>query len=262
MSKNAVTTTKKNLPATNEMFNEFERDQSAGFENVTSKDMALPFIQVIQSNSPQVIAGTAKPGEFWHVVKKISLGKEIKVIPVNFQKVYIEWQAREAGGGFVQYHFDEKILEQAPRNDMNRNVLPNGNYIQTTAYHFCLLLVDGVPEPVIISLASTQLKNSRKWLAVARGLKLKVNDNIITPPMYAYEYTINTVVESNSKGSWFGYNIFSPVQLTDISLYQLARAFYTETSSDIEKVLPAAPIDDEETAEKTEAELANETDEF
>lgn len=266
MNKKTPAVKENSLPAQNSMYAQFEQDASEGFENVTAQDMALPFIHVIQSNSPQVMADTAKPGEFWHVVKKQSLGKTIKVIPVNFQKVYIEWQSRESGGGFVAYHFDESILQSAPRDENNRNTLPNGNYISTTAYHFCLLLNDGIPEPVIISLSSTQLKNSRRWLSMARNLKLNIGDKIITPPMYSHIYTIETILESNSKGSWFGCNIHSPKLLneSEINFYQMAQVFYKETSEDITKVMPAAPIDGDEPTSNidNEEKLSNETEAF
>lgn len=242
MAKSAVV---KTAPIDAEMYKTFQEDQGAGFENVTGQDVAMPFVYILQSNSPQVADDKGKPGEFWHTVKKQSLGKKLKVVPVTFRKMYVEWVPRESNGGFVAYHDDPEILNTCTRNDKNQDVLPNGNYIVTTAYHFCLNITEDNPEAIIISMSSTALKHSRRWMSMARGIKLNIEGKIFTPPLFSHSYIIEPLKESNNKGSWFGFHIHTPEIITSAmgDVYQLSKGLSKEAGEDISKMLPTTAED-------------------
>lgn len=142
--------------------------------------------------------------------------------------------------------------------------MPNGNLIVTTAYHFALLLTDDIPEPVIITMSSTQLKNSRRWLTTARGLKLNINGKLITPPMYSHIYEISTEKESNSKGTWYSYNISNPTILQNEQkhLYELGKSFNKESMTDLANLIPQKPNTEESLTQSTDTSVVDNTDAF
>lgn len=236
-----------NVPATQGFMEDLGQ---SGFENVRPEDIAIPFIRVLQSNSPQCHGPTKLPGavagEFYNTVTHVRYKDHITVIPCAFQKVYIEWVPREQGGGFVKEHIDSAILNGTKKNEKNVDVLPNGNLIVPTAKHWCLLVKeDGGFERIVLSMTSTQLKKSRNWLSQMLSLQVSYNGKKFTPPMYSHSYAISAVEESNDRGSWYGYIVGNPVlyaqEPKNVELYQDAKKFYSDVTSGAVK--SAAPVE-------------------
>lgn len=222
---------------------------SSGFENVKSEDISIPFIKILQAMSPQVKGSTKIPGasdgDFFNTVTEAVYKGEITIIPCVYQKAFVEWVPREQGGGFVKQHFDSAILTQTKKNEKNADVLPNGNHIVTTAYHYCLIVKeDGSFERVVLSLTSTQLKKSRRWLSQMMSLMINVNGKKITPPMYSHTYKVTTAEESNDFGTWYGFHFGNPSMLQSKDLYLDAKKFHHDVTSGIVKTAEPHELDD------------------
>jgi hypothetical protein len=247
--KSVATVPPAELPATAGFMDDLG---NSGFENVRPEDIAIPFIRVLQSNSPQChgpekIPG-AMAGQFYNTVTHAVYKDHIDIIPCAFQKVFIEWTPREQGGGFIKEYLDSSILSGTKKNDKNVDVLPNGNVLIPTAKHWCLLLKeDGGFERAVLSLTSTQLKKSRNWLSQMLSLQISFKGKKFTPPMYSHSYTVTATEESNDLGSWYGYKIGNPVLYAqdpkNADLYQDAKKFYSDVTSG--SVKSAVPVDAE-----------------
>ena len=233
-AKNLPATTKKNLPVANiddQML--IDAQGSTGFEDMGADDIAIPFVMILQALSPQVrgqarVKG-ASEGDFFNTVTNEILGGSIAVIPCAYEKAYVEWVPRNKGGGFVRKHSTPDILNQTERNEDNCDMLPNGNQIVATAYHYCLLVKeDETTEQVVISLTSTQLKKSRRWNSSMIALKMKYKGKILTPPMYSHIYEAATVEESNDFGQWVGWIFGNPEKITNSELYLTAKKFHED----------------------------------
>ena len=74
---------------------------------------------------------------------------------------------------------------------------------------YCLLLGnDGMFQPVIIDMKSTQLKVSRRWKTQIAMQKIKAPDGQLkTPALFATIWKFTTIEESNDMGSWFNWSI-------------------------------------------------------
>lgn len=215
---------------------------NSGFEGMGPEDIAIPFIAILQSGSPQV-RGKSKikgcnEGDFFNTVTQENYGNEIKLISCIYQKAYVEWVTRDNGGGFVKQHLDSSILDKTNRDDRGRDMLKNGNQIVTTAYHYCVLVKKNTPERVVIGFTSTQLKKSRKWNSQMMSLQIKNGDKILTPPMYSHIYTAGTVEESNDLGTWTGWSISNPVPISDLDVYNYAKKFRSDVSKGTIKTAP------------------------
>src|ERR1043165_469587 len=81
----------------------------AGFETVKSSDLSIPFLQVLQSNSPQVEDQKpegSQPGLIFNSVTG-ELSTKVVFQPVYTQDMYVEWVPRNKGGGFVEAHLPD-----------------------------------------------------------------------------------------------------------------------------------------------------------
>lgn len=220
---------------------EMAQDAGAGFESTDQDSYAIPFISILQSNSPQVkksdgayIQG-AEEGVLYNNVSN-EIMEEATVIPCAYRRVWIEWRSRDEGGGFVKSHDEEP---QEPQDE--------DNVIKDTRMHYCLLIKeDGGIEPCVISMASTQIKKSRKWMTVMNQIKAGSQDNPFTPPMYASMFRLTTVPESNDQGSWMGWAIERIGWVQQPSLYRQAKQFHkTVTAGQVEVRHDQAPVDED-----------------
>ena len=198
-----------------------------GFEQMGANDLALPFLKVLGQLSPQVTQGDpafiadARPGMIFNsVTQDLFDGQRgIEIVPCYYKLEYLEWTDRQEGANAPvnTYPADSDILSQTKRDEQNLDRLPNGNYIQETASHFVLRVEDGQPqETALMSMKATQRKKSKMWNSMMRSVKEKRSDGkgFYTPAMFTQRYLLNTVLEKNAKGTWYGWKIshVGPVQ--------------------------------------------------
>ena len=226
-------------------------EQAAGFEGIGIDDMAIPFIQILQSGSPQLKRGEqkidgAEEGDFYNTVTGEVYKGVIKLVPCAYKKSFNEWVPRDNGGGFVKEHLSADILTKTYKNDKYQDMLENGNQIVTTASHFCLLVKeDGTFERVIVPFTSTQLKKSRKWNSIMASRMLsKADGSKFTPRTFAFTYDCESVPESNTHGQWSGWKIGNPEIVQDAEVFTAAKMFSEQVRAGEVEVAP--PSDDGE----------------
>ena len=216
----------------------YEDDANQGFEEANRDSYAIPFLAVLQSGSPQCkksdgayIKG-AEEGMLFNTVSEQTVDGTVgvQIIPVHYKQSFIEWKPRESGGGFVAEHGvadGQSLMKQTTKDKDGHDCLPNGNFLVDTRSHYVLVLKgDGAYEPAVMSMSSTQMKKSRRWMTVMQNLKMTRGDgSSFTPPMFSHQYHVTTVPESNDKGSWFGWKIAIGDKVEDAGLYSSAKSF-------------------------------------
>lgn len=241
-----VAIAKNSLPISADYLEELQNDSGSGFEGVTSADIAIPYYGILQAMSPQVKRGpqqivTAKEGDIYNTVTQevIPADKGIIVIPCVFQKAWVEWVPREKGGGFVEQHQDDGIMAKTVQDDKKNNVLPSGNHIVETAYHYVIRVKeDGSIERAIISMTSTQLKSSRRWIAQQMGIQLKVGERMINPPPFSHTYLFKTSLQQKDSWVWSGWDIGAATLIQDRDLYATAKEFANDIKKGLVKISP------------------------
>jgi hypothetical protein len=214
--------------------NLFEADADKGSQNMTQEDLALPFLKVLGQLSPEVnkrdgkhVEG-AEPGMILNTVTNeiFDGSKGIDVLPVFYERRYVEWQDRGEGKGApVAIHdASSDIMSQTTRDKSYKDRLPNGNYLENTANHYVVVLGKS-PQTALISMKATQLKISRKWNSIMMGIKLQGKNGLFTPPTYSHIYNLKTVQMSNDKGTWFGWEVSKVGPVSDQSVYGIAKSF-------------------------------------
>jgi hypothetical protein len=219
--------------------NMFEADADKGSQNMTQDDLALPFLKVLGQLSPEInkrdgkyVEG-AEPGMILNTVTNeiFDGAKGIDVLPVFYERKYVEWQDRgDSKGAPVAIHNAESdIVSTTTRDKSYKDRLPNGNYLENTANHFVVVLGKS-PQSALISMKSTQLKISRKWNSMMMGIKLQGKNGMFTPPTYSHIYKLKTTQMSNDKGTWFGWDVSKVGPIEDKSVYESAKSFAEKVS--------------------------------
>jgi hypothetical protein len=219
--------------------NMFEADADKGSQNMMQDDLALPFLKVLGQLSPEInkrdgkyVEG-AEPGMILNTVTNeiFDGAKGIDVLPVFYERKYVEWQDRgDSKGAPVAIHNAESdIVSTTTRDKSYKDRLPNGNYLENTANHFVVVLGKS-PQSALISMKSTQLKISRKWNSMMMGIKLQGKNGMFTPPTYSHIYKLKTTQMSNDKGTWFGWDVSKVGPIEDKSVYESAKSFAEKVS--------------------------------
>ena len=212
--------------------NIFEADANAGSQNITQEDLALPFLKVLGQLSPEVnkkdskYTAGAEPGKIYNTVTT-ELYDEINVLPVFYKRQYVEWQDRgtSMGAPVAIHEVNSEVINQSTRDKMNKDRLPNGNYLENTANHFVVLLSGSTPSTALISMKATQLKISKKWNTMMMSTKMKGKNGLFTPPTYSHIYRLKTVQQSNDKGTWYGWDVSKLDTIKDKGAYDVAKNF-------------------------------------
>jgi hypothetical protein len=183
-----------------------------------SSEMQIPFVRVAQSLSPQLnkkkpeyIEGLSTGDAYNTLTGQMWAGeKGLVIIPCYQTTKYLEFVPRESGGGFRgEINANDPILQRTSRNG-SKEILPTGNELVKSDQHFCLIVdEDGMTQPVVVDMKSTQLKVSRRWKTQIAMQKIKhpTTGAIITPPVFATMWLLTTTEETNDKGDFYNWSI-------------------------------------------------------
>jgi len=201
-----------------------------------SSEMQIPFIRILQAMSPQLkkreaqyIEGSEQGDMFNNVTMELFTGEEgVTVVPCFQTTKYLEFVPREQGGGFQgEIPATDPVLQKTTRSGA-KEILPNGHELVKSDQHFCLIVgTDGLTQPVVIDMKSSQLKVSRRWKTQIAMQKIKhpKTGQMVLPPLFATQWKFCTVEESNDQGSWFNYTIEKIGLVEDRDLMLEAKAF-------------------------------------
>lgn len=242
---------------------DFAADAGRGLEGADKASFAIPFLIVLQSNSPQLkTMKEARQGMFMNSITN-ELYESVQVIPCAYQRRFIRWCPRSAGGGYkgelspidvetgkvpglstVQGQYLMDVPPGATPFDKDGKHL--FDHLADTRGHFILMQsVSGAWQPALLALSSTQIKKSKRWMSRIQGLELKDSKGkTFNPPSFSHTYQLTTIEEKNAKGEWWGIviDIVGPVQ--DAGLYAAARRFHESVVSGAVEVAPPADHED------------------
>lgn len=244
--------TTKNVPAVKEKASvpstdvlDFSADAGKGMEGADKSAFAIPFLILLQTNSPQLETNReARAGMLMNTITG-ELFEEITVVPCSYQRKFIRWAPRSQGGGFKGMYAPEDVetgnvegcqlingtyYMDVPKgaSPVDKEGKPAYDHLADTRGHF-LLVQNGEGQwmPAMLSMSSTQVKKSKRWMSLISGIEMKdAKGRAFNPPSFSHMYTITTEKEENAKGSWYGYVIMLDGPVVDPALYRAAKNFY------------------------------------
>lgn len=195
-----------------------------GLDSIGANEVIIPFLALLQGNSPQVTEKTVKgatasmflntaTGQLWPA-DSAEDEEGIVFLPVAREVKWVEWIKREGGGtgGLVtMYDPGDPDLIEHQRDAEGRKIEFVGedgktHQINETYYVYGLILTpDGkdVVSQAVISFSVTKIKPYKKWMTGLTGLKKMGN-----PPMYAVRTRLRSFLDSNSSGQKY-YNFLA-----------------------------------------------------
>jgi hypothetical protein len=215
-----------------------------GSENVTSKNIVIPRLVILQALSPQVNKKKAEfiegseVSDFCNVATGDLYKEAVYVIPCYFITNYLEW-GKNRSGLANNFGDNDSILQKCVKNEKGQNILPSGNEVQETAQWYCLLSPNptGPWERVFFPLKQTGLKHSRKWLTLIQAERVMIKDKAgkeqaWKPPLFWRIWKLSIVGESNDQGDWYTFKPEKKESVLELDpeqkLLNMCKSFYSD----------------------------------
>lgn len=250
---------------------DFSADAGQGLEGSDKSSFAIPFLVMLQANSPQVKdIKEAKAGMILNTITG-ELYDKVNVVPCGFARRYVRWAPRQKGGGYkgdvnpidvetgkvpgMSQHNGMLLMDvpQGVVNPFDKDGKPEYDHLADTRNHFVLVQAStGAWSPALIAMASTQIKKSKAWMSRIKGIEL-VNPRTgkpYNPPSFSHIYTLGAAEEKNAKGSWYGFTIDVNKPIDDANLYAAAKTFHDQVVEG--RVETAAPVPEHDAADATD----------
>lgn len=203
---------------------DFAAMAGAGMENVTSRDILIPRIGILQDLSPQLKASKpeyikgAKRGDICDVGTGKLIGEMLHFLPVYFDMKWIEWKPNREG--LVRIHDTDEMMNRTTLDKMNFNILPSGNIIIPTAQWYGFNITDGVMRQSFIPMSRTQLGPSRKWMTMASEEKIKhSNGSYFQAPLFYRGWQLKSVEKTDGQNDWFIWEVSPMANGSVVELY-------------------------------------------
>lgn len=225
-----------------------------GMQEVSVKDMSVPFLKILQSLSPEIAPKKAeyiKGAEAGDICNTVTgeIYKTVRVIPCYFNSVVNEWKPNR--GGFVATHSAHSpIVKNATQAvDANGKVVLRsaaGNDLVDTANWYVLIETEAGWTWGVIAFTSTQLKKSRKMITQLQSISVDGSKGPYTPPFYSHVIEMSTVEESNTKGDFYNWNMQVDKLATakDRDLFYKAKAYKEQVEQGAVQAAPPAENSD------------------
>jgi len=197
-----------------------DRNSARGSEEVTTKDLVLPRLEIVQSQSPIREAGAAE-GTLFNSATMEQLGDLVYFVPVYFRGEYLIWKDQEAGGGFFGAFMSESEAEARKVEVVEmQGEDPNLLEIVDTPVHYGLLVSPSgahAPQQIVISMPKSKAKVSRKWNAMIQ---------IVGGDRFSRVYKITTFKDKNKKNQTFYNYVVQPAGYVPEPIFREAERTY------------------------------------
>lgn len=216
-SKKTTTAVAKTAPGAVTVPEEYQQFAGQGWDNVTSADIAIPFLNLLQDNSPQVKKASseridgAEAGFFHDSVSNEIYGDEgVIIVPVYTEPKVVEWIPRDeggGGGGFVGIHEYNGVLHKTSLavagGDRTKMKSVEGNDLVETFYMYAMILetedaIEFANSGVMIAFSKSKIKPYR--IGMGRVNKVKGSASL---PLFCNRLRLTAVPDTGKGGDDF-----------------------------------------------------------
>ena len=224
MAKNQVAVKEEQFEVVTNELPEWLRDKAVvrGAENVTTDDMIIPRIELVQALSPArkktdaaYIEG-AEEGMLYNNVTRELYGEGVTVVPVYYTKQFLVWKDRKSGGGGSN-GFRGAFATETLARDAITQLGEEGLEVSDTAQHFVLVKTGDSWQEAVISMAKSKMKVSKRWNSLIR---------MTNTDSFSRAYKLTAVTETNARNeSYFNFGI-TPLGYVAKDVYDRAEKLY------------------------------------
>jgi hypothetical protein len=190
-----------------------------GNEEVKSTDMVLPRLELVQAQSPiKETSDDIREGMLFNSVTQEVIGDVAYFVNVYFRLEYLIWKDQDEGGGFFGSFNTMEEAEKRRLEVINGGEQPEFIEIVDTPVHYGLRVTpEGQIEQIVISMAKSKAKVSRKWNAMIQ---------ITGGDRFARVYKLSSFTDENKQGKKFKNFVVQPAGFTPEKAYRQAEALY------------------------------------
>lgn len=233
---------------------DYSADANAGQEGADKDSYAIPFLLVLQPLSPVVVEELVPGAKAGMIMNSVTneLFDELFLVPCAFQRRWIRWGAREAGGGFKGEFTTPQAMSVKDRGEVKElegrlyypeadgSINPKkSDRLSDTRSHFVIgvrsMKEVGFAFQALLALTSTGIKISKNWMSRIEGIRLRKGDKpdgeLYNPASYSHVYRLSSQMEKNDKGTWFLPVINIVGKVEDAALYNMAKAFHKNVTA-------------------------------
>lgn len=183
--------------------NPYAEDAGAGLEELSSDEISIPWLVLLQSNSPEVagqhpLPGAAK-GKFFHRSTQ-ELYDNLGVILAHQTVEWVEWVPHDQGGGLVaRYQPTDPVVIDTVRSQgkFGKLALTNGNILKKTIVLYMVIVgEDNEPiDEVAFACSGAKLSTMGK---IDGAMKRYCTTQKC--PAFAIKWTLSSYNDTNKKG--------------------------------------------------------------
>lgn len=235
-----------------------EADAGLGFENFNkSKDLKIPFLQIVQGLSPELkrtnpkyIEGAEQGDIFNNVTRKLYKMngpdvEPVKIIPITHIRVHNEWVKRTLKGGYVKTYPDGMQPETTEGMDGNRKVKElvsskDHCLVETVMHDVYVMDEEEGAYEAIISMAGSNLGPSRDFTSKLFARKEKKTDGTrYTPAFFDNVCALSTVLKPFPDGECYVFRLDLVGRTLDAQ-YSETKQLHAESKDRLALMAPSA----------------------
>lgn len=192
---------------------------AAGTENITSEDLTVAFVTILQSMSEQIkpvakggIEGAEEGMICNTVTQEIVPGAEGFVfVPCYKEHVFTEWTPRSVGGEFVGLHRPGSDVVQKAKeesDDFGKYNVGNNELHENFNVYGMAQFGDGMFSPAVLRFKSMSIKKYKQWMNMATSVRIQLpNGDTVQPPLFAHKFRLTAVEDSKGADTFYNWSI-------------------------------------------------------
>ena len=217
-------------------------DSRKGAEEIKQEDVSTPLLKILHQLSPECnerdpkYVNGSKPG----MIYASSLGKlidgekdGINIVIAHAQTRFPEWQERgDSASAPVGTHVN--IPEDAVEERNGRYRLPNGNYVEKTAYFYVIVVMGDEYRPAVIPMRSSNLSPARELNNLITNLRVTDDKGTFQPATYSAMFNLKTVGKTAGSKSW---HVYKPSKIKMLDTLNQKDADLYRAGSELQKTV-------------------------
>lgn len=184
-------------------------DGASGFEGMDASCISIPFLRVAQPGSDEVKPGTPKfmdnlkMGQFFSPTTRQVYGNSVRLVILKFYRAFTKYTGEGMDSKFMGTITPDEFEKIKTTRIRSYAVDSEGHrYVDTR--NFLVLNYDKMEDgPMLLSLSSTGISPSKKWMTMAASVKVNKDGKLVQAPAWSSVWLLNTAMFNSDLGSYY-----------------------------------------------------------